>query len=80
MNEIKHEIQKRTEMSKYLEDAFLSDAAESFRKSHSNNFFTYNIQFNTRIKYSNYFTRIWLNYLDKNQFEKILSKKLRIKY
>ena len=80
MNNIKFEMKKRTEISKCLEDAFLNDAAESFLKSHNKNIFTDELLLQYRMKYSSYFTRVWLNYLDKNQFEKVVSRKLRIKY
>lgn len=80
MNEFREELKKRSEMLKCLEDVFLYDAAQSFKKSHLNDFLTNNYLFNDKIKYSSYFTRIWLNYLDKDQFEKILLRKLRVKY
>ena len=79
MNDIKLEIRKRTELTKYLEDAFVNDAAETFIKSHKNNIYGNNLLLNNKIKYSTYFTRLWLNYMDNNQLGKMLSKKLRIK-
>lgn len=79
MEDFKFEIKKRTELTKYLEDVFVNDAAESFLKSHRDNIFRTNILLNDKIKYSTYFTRVWLNYMDNNQLGKMLSKKLRIK-
>ncbi len=80
MNEFKQEIKKRNEMLKHLEDIFLYDAVKSFQKSHQKNVLTNNLLLIDKVKYSSYFTRIWLNYLDKNQFEKILLRKLKVKY
>ena len=79
MNDLKLQIRKRIELTKYLEDVFVSDAAENFIKSHKNNIYRNNLLLNNKIKYSTYFTRLWLNYMDNNQLGKMLSKKLGIK-
>ena len=79
MNDFKFEIKKRTELTKYLENVFANDAAESFLKSHKKNIYSKNLLMNDRIKYSSYFTRVWLNYLDNEQLGKIFSKKLKTK-
>ncbi len=76
MSELKEDIKKRTELSKYLEYSFLNDAALSYLKIHQNILLNNNTLLKKWIKYSTYFTRVWLNYLDDSQFKKILSKKI----
>lgn len=76
MNELKDDIKNRTEFSKYLEYSFLNEAAESYLKIHRNIVINNNTLLKKWIKYSTYFTRLWLNYLDNEQLKKILSKKL----
>ena len=79
MKDLKFEMKKRTNVTKCLEDILVSDAVESFLKSHNNNTYSNNLLLNDKIKFSSYFTRVWLNYMDNSQLGKILSKKLRIK-
>lgn len=76
MSELKEDIKKRTEFSKYLEYSFLNDAALSYLKIHQDIILNNNELLKKWIKYSTYFTRVWLNYLDDSQIKKILAKKL----
>ena len=77
MNDIKFENKKRTELTKYLEDVFVNDAVESFLKSHKKNKYSNNLLKNDKLKFSSYFTRVWLNYQDNNQLDKIFLKKTK---
>jgi hypothetical protein len=77
MNELKNDIKKRAELSRYLECTFLNDAAFSYFKNHKNFILNNSSLLKNWIKYSTYFTRVWINYLDDAQFEKVIEKKLK---
>ena len=76
MEIIMKEIKKRNKMTKYLEDIFINEAIDAFMKNRSILSLNENVIEEKWHKYSIYITRIWLNYLDNDQFKKVLSKKL----
>lgn len=77
MSEFDKNIKKKNELIKYLERSFIIDAAEVFLKKHSKIKLDKRLIDEESLKYSAFATRIWLNYLDNEQFKKILKKRLK---
>jgi hypothetical protein len=75
MNDIKKEVKRRFKISKFLENIMADEAVENFNKNKS--LIVKEKKQKKYREYIQYFTRLWLNYLSKEQFEKLAAKKLK---
>lgn len=78
MDIIKENIKKRTDLTKHLEFIFHEEEVNIFLKKHKKLSLNKIYEDKNWVNYTSYFTRIWLNYLDESQFERIVSKKLNL--
>ncbi len=77
MNSIKDDINNRVELTDLLEHIFFKKALDVFWKKNPDKEFD-RLGHNWK-DYSSFITRTWLNYLDTNQFKKVVRKKVKDK-
>jgi|GEM_PF-1405306 len=70
------EIKERADLTSYLEYAIIYNDYKNYIKTKKACPTSENIISKNWYKCSTYFTRIWLNYLDNDQFNKVLNKKI----